>query len=107
MREPSLFDDEEPRPRYPDAAGFKVAGSTSEEAARTIDATAIRLECYNWLKANGPATADQVAEGLDYSILTIRPRMSELHAKNLIRDTGDRGINSHSGKRAIKWEVTP
>ena len=48
-------------------------------------------------------TADQIAHKINEHILSIRPRVSELYTKNLVFDTGKRGINS-SGKKAIIWK---
>ena len=48
-------------------------------------------------------TADQIAHKIDEHILSIRPRVSELYTKELVFDTGERGINS-SGKKAIVWK---
>ena len=48
-------------------------------------------------------TADQIAHKIDEHILSIRPRVSELYTKELVFDTGRRGINS-SGKKAIVWK---
>lgn len=47
-------------------------------------------------------TADEVAEYLGESILSIRPRLSELRAMRLTVDTGERRPNA-SGHRAIVW----
>ena len=48
-------------------------------------------------------TADQIAQKVNEHILSIRPRVSELYTKELVFDTGRRGINS-SGKKAIIWK---
>lgn len=103
--QPLLFDDDEQRPRYPESAGFKVAGSTSEEAARTVDAGTLRADVLRHLREHGKATADEVADALGHSILGIRPRLSELRVMGRVRDSGERGINECSGKSAIRWEV--
>jgi predicted ArsR family transcriptional regulator len=57
------------------------------------------------LLARGPAlTADMLAERLDLSILYVRPRVSELVAKERLVASGDHGLNA-SGKMACKWTV--
>jgi predicted ArsR family transcriptional regulator len=88
---------------YPQAAGWKDrASETSEAAAAVIDAGAIRATVYAWLVKRGPHTADEIADALDLSILTVRPRCSELRATNHIFDTGVRRPNA-SGRMAIVW----
>lgn len=51
-----------------------------------------------------PMTADQIAAELGMDILSIRPRVTELKNRNLIRDSGQRGLSSR-GKQMIAWEV--
>ncbi len=94
----SLFDLANP---YPDTAGYKVPGP-SQEAAQAVDASRLRVLCLTWLKSHGAHTADEIAAGLQQSILTIRPRVSELRAGGQVRDTGERRRNA-SGKRATVW----
>lgn len=55
------------------------------------------------LKTHGPMTADECAKRLGESVLSIRPRFSELFQKGIIRDTGRRHRND-SGRRAAVWE---
>ncbi len=50
------------------------------------------------------ATADEIAEALRRSILTVRPRVSELNKAGLIRDSGSRRPNA-SGHEAIVWLI--
>jgi hypothetical protein len=89
---------------YPKAPGFKERGGTSEQVAREIcagQAKALRdvvYEVIKWL----PRTSDEVAEALHMSILTIRPRLSELRAEGKIVPTGVRRRNA-SGKMATVW----
>jgi predicted ArsR family transcriptional regulator len=47
-------------------------------------------------------SADQVAAAMGETVLSIRPRLSELAKKGLIEDSGRRAVNA-SGKRAIVW----
>lgn len=47
-------------------------------------------------------TADEVAIDLDLSVLTVRPRVSELHRDARIEDTGLRRRNQ-SGMTATVW----
>lgn len=49
-------------------------------------------------------TTDECASLLEESVLSIRPRFSELRALGQITDTGDRRLND-SGRRAIVWRA--
>lgn len=51
-------------------------------------------------------TADEVAERLGASPLAVRPRISELHKRGLIEDTGELRLNLVSGRAASVWCVT-
>jgi hypothetical protein len=51
---------------------------------------------------HGGFTADEIAARLGESILTIRPRITELNKLCKIKDTGVRRPNS-SGRNAIVW----
>lgn len=89
---------------YPSVAGFK-ATETSAEAARTIDASTCRALVLAALRKFGAMTADECAlRYLGYSILTVRPRFSELKALGQIEDSGQRRKNA-SGHKAIVWKV--
>lgn len=92
---------------YPNHAGYKQL-TTAKDAADSIEphAKILREQVLNVLKMRS-MTADEVAEWLGESILSIRPRLSELKTKELIVDTGIRRKNV-SGKKAIVWEgITP
>lgn len=93
---------------YPDAPGFKAHGP-SEQAATTIAGTAktLRDQVRNVI-ASAPhgLTADEVATKLNRSILSVRPRVSELHRQGEIRQTGGRGKND-SGMSASVWTLAP
>jgi predicted HTH transcriptional regulator len=49
-------------------------------------------------------TADEVAENMGKSILSIRPRIAELSKLGSIEDSGQRRTNE-SGKVATVWRV--
>jgi hypothetical protein len=86
---------------YPNQPGWKEAG-TSREAAESIhDAALIRVRCLEQLKKRN-MTADEVACKLGMSILSVRPRISELSTKGLIVKTKEKRNNA-SGKRAVVW----
>lgn len=110
MNQLSLFDDQAKPPAaaiYPAVAGCKDYGGTSEQAAKEIQSVAgrLRLAVIATLQGLGAATADEIAQSLGESILSIRPRCSELRRLGLIRRTGERRTN-HSGKSADVLELT-
>ena len=67
-------------------------------------APTIRYKVYSNLFNHGPQTADEVAGKLGISILSVRPRFSELAASGRLVDTGERRSNS-SGKMAKVWKI--
>lgn len=92
--------------KYPKSPGYKKTG-TSSEAAKAIKpkVSTIRDQVFEVLQSEA-LTADEVASALDMSILTVRPRCSELLRMGLIEETGTRRLND-SGKFAevlrAKW----
>lgn len=90
---------------YPQAAGYKEPGATSQQAAEATvpRAQLLRLKVLDQLRRQ-PATADEVAERLDESILSVRPRLSELRAQKLIEPSGNRRKN-RSGASAAEWRL--
>jgi len=91
---------------YPETPGWKTeTPETSKVAALSIKVLSktLRDRCEEQL-TSGEATADEVAERLHKSILSIRPRLSELLAMNRIEDTGARRPNE-SGKQAVVWRI--
>lgn len=90
---------------YPSVPGFKVPG-TSQEAAEAVKPTAatLRQACLDVLTSWGEQTADEVATFLGESVLSVRPRIAELHALKLIEKTGERRKNA-SGMSATVWRV--
>jgi len=69
---------------YPVSPGWKVGG-TSAEAAFAVreDAAKLRGQCLLLLSSRD-LTADELADLLKKSVLSIRPRVSELHTQKLI-----------------------
>ncbi len=93
---------------YPDDSPGYQDTDTSIAAAESVteDAATIRDRCYHMLGllSIGGLTADEVASHLRLSVLTVRPRITELNQQGLIEDTGERRKNS-SGRKAIVWRV--
>ena len=91
--------------RYPNEPGFKVAGSTSEAAADSMKpkAAGLRGRVLAVLH-HADMTADECAQVLNKSVLSIRPRLTELKEAGQIEDTGIRRENL-SGRNAIVWRL--
>lgn len=98
-----------PTPPYPIGPGAADT-DTSIAAAEDIAPKAgdIRTRVHRCLKRHYPdgLTTDECASKLGLSILTIRPRFSELKNEGKIRDSNRRRINA-SGKKAIVWYSAP
>jgi hypothetical protein len=90
---------------YPLSPGH-YGSDTSRAAAEHIasDAARLRTLVLGSLRHHGPATADEVAGRLALSILSVRPRCTELLKSGAIVDTGNRRPNS-SGRNAKVWRV--
>lgn len=90
---------------YPQAPGWK-ARDTARDAARAVKPRArlLRERITDLLYPALQLTADEAADILDVSILSVRPRFSELAADGYIVDSGLRRPNS-SGKSAIVWRL--
>ena len=98
-------------PRYPSHPGFKATETSSAAADRIAShAATLRDRVHAFLSAQYPSsfTADEVADQLRASILSVRPRVTELRRSGLIEATAERRTNA-SGMRAICWraKVTP
>jgi hypothetical protein len=97
------------QPRYPESPGFK-AGGTSAEAALKIAPLAGRLikPILQEFVAASPTglTADQCAKRIGVSVLSMRPRISELKRLGFLSLTGDRAEND-SGMTASVLRATP
>jgi DNA-binding transcriptional ArsR family regulator len=93
---------------YPDAPGFKVSGP-SEQAAEAMGSTANKMRAAvlaQLAQYPGGATADEIAKDLNLSILSVRPRVSELNRAGAIEQTGARRKNE-SGMTATVWRIRP
>lgn len=91
---------------YPNYPGYKVPG-TSKQSAEKVSGRApvIRMLILGALAEFGPMTADEVAVKLDKSLLSVRPRFSELRKMGKIVDAGIRRENLVSGHNATVWRL--
>jgi hypothetical protein len=95
-----------PAAQYPERPGFKAFGASKEAAGQAAGSAArLRRAVLAELRVR-PGTADEIAARLRRSVLSIRPRVSELKAMNEITTTGERRPNE-SGMSASVWQVTP
>jgi hypothetical protein len=91
--------------RYPGAPGFKARDTADAAAASVRDrAGLLRQQVLNALYWHGPQTADEVAARLKESVLSIRPRVSELAVEGRVVATAERRKNA-SGRSAIVWRL--
>lgn len=93
---------------YPYAPGFKEQGGTSEAAAAKVAGrtSTLRESVLAVLRAWGDMTADETAAFLGESVLSIRPRFTELAARGSIVKTDARRPN-FSGHNAAVWTLAP
>jgi predicted ArsR family transcriptional regulator len=90
---------------YPKSPGFKEH-ETSKQAAEAMQSSAPRLrERVLACLRRGAMTPDEVADRMGMSVLSIRPRFTELARLGRIIDTGHRRANT-SGRQAKVWRVT-
>jgi len=89
--------------RYPDHAGYKAAG-TSQDAANAIEgsgqASRLRSAVLGFY-GRQQGTADECAASLGESILSIRPRCSELLTQGKLYRTGERRKSSEGRAQAV------
>ena len=91
-------------PRYPTGASYKAEGP-SKHAATAVTGSASRLRAQVLLLIEqhpGGMSADEIAATLNRSVLSVRPRVSELHLRGAIEQTGERRRNA-SGMTATVW----
>lgn len=88
---------------YPHHPGARDR-ETSQEAADTVakQSMILRARALDEIERSNGLTADEVAGRMGMSILSIRPRVTELSRLGKIRDSGARRPNA-SGRRAIVW----
>ena len=90
---------------YPASPGFKER-TTSRDAAKAVSSRAktLREKVLQALQTR-PMTADEVAAFIGESVLSTRPRLSELVKLGLIWPTDDRRENE-SGLKATVWTAS-
>lgn len=89
---------------YPDTPGHQPPDTSREAAPTASEAKRLRNRVLDYLKHNGPKTADECADALNLSVLSVKPRLTELKRKGHIADTGARRKNA-SGKNAAVLEA--
>lgn len=87
-------------PNHPGAQDRDTSRAAADDAAET--APQLRARALAVLERSNGLTADEVAGRLGLSILSIRPRVTELSRLGKVRDSGQRRQNA-SGKSAIVW----
>lgn len=91
---------------YPFTPGFRDTDTSMKAAVSMVPRQrALCQACVHYLRENGPATPDEVAKGLGESVLSIRPRITELKRLGMIGDTGQRRRND-SGRIAAVVGLT-
>jgi len=92
---------------YPNSPGYKNKSidGPSRLAAMAIKPHApnLRERCLRTI-SQIPMTADEVAELMEKSILSVRPRIAELVKLGKLTDSGQRRPND-SGKMATVWRL--
>ena len=97
-------------PAYPEEPGFVSGSNTSREAARRIagHAKSLGAQILQLLREH-PAglIADEVAANLGMKQpYSARPRLSELHRRGEIVDSGQRRLGQ-SGISQVVWKIAP
>lgn len=87
-------------PHQPGAQDRDTSIAAADEAAQT--APQLRARALAVIERSRGLTADEVAGKLGLSILSIRPRVTELSRLGKVRDSGSRRPNA-SGRNAIVW----
>lgn len=89
--------------QYPHQPGAQDRETSRAAAAAAGETSALlRARALAVLEGSRGLTADEVAGKLGLSILSIRPRITELSRLGRARDSGERRHNA-SGRRAIVW----
>ena len=90
---------------YHETIGYQRTETSFNAAVRVaVNARNVRDRVAAVLAERGPMTADEIAAVLGLSILTVRPRVTDLNKAGRIEDTGARR-QTGSGNAAIVWRV--
>lgn len=90
---------------YHETIGYQRTETSFGAAVRAaVNARNVRDRVAAVLTERGPMTADEIAAVLGLSILTVRPRVTDLNKAGRIEDTGARR-QTGSGNAAIVWRV--
>jgi hypothetical protein len=93
--------------RYPYRAGAKER-TTSKDAADQLESSGragtLRAQVLAWFASGQSGTADECAAALNETVLSIRPRVTELFRQGSIERTGVRRVNA-SGSSAHVWRL--
>lgn len=90
---------------YHETIGYQSTETSFNAAVRAaVNARNVRDRVAAVLAERGPMTADEIAAVLGLSILTVRPRVTDLNKAGRIEDTGARR-QTGSGNAAIVWRV--
>jgi predicted ArsR family transcriptional regulator len=90
---------------YPDSPGHKGNRDTGRAAAAGIEPRAgtIRARVLAAIRER-PGTPEELADRMGEPVMNVRPRCSELAAKDLIEDSGERAV-AMGGRKAIRWKA--
>lgn len=86
---------------YPNTPGSKGTDTSAAAAESMVSSAAILRTRALAVLRQKPATADEVAYAMGESILSIRPRLSELKRLGLVEDTGVRRLNITQRSAAV------
>jgi len=92
---------------YPNHPGYKVAGPSKEAADKMAPkAPNLREQAFEIFKQHHRLglTADELAFLLNVSVLSIRPRLSELLRMGVIEDSGERRKNNFKSTCTV-WRL--
>ena len=89
---------------YPQAPGSKRDGTSQEAADAMADKAATLRAAVRAALRVDKLTADECAAVLGQSVLSVRPRVTELFKMGLIEDAGERRKNA-SGRNATVWRM--
>jgi hypothetical protein len=92
---------------YPNHPGYKVVGPSKEAADKiATKAPNLREQAFEIFKQHHRLglTADELAFLLNVSVLSIRPRVSELFRMGIIEDSKTRRTNQ-SGSTVTVWRL--